>query len=386
MNGFPARRACTVLAVVAGLMLAACGAKEELIEPSPLPRIAAEGKVDLQRRWSADTGRGTQAPGLRLEPGITAQAVYTADPEGRLAARQRGDGKALWRTNTGYAFSAGPAAAYGQLVAGTREGELVAFSATDGRELWKTQLGGEVLAPPVIDSDAVLVKTTDGRLSLLERATGTLRWSWDGVAPTLALRASSRPLLLDDAALVGLPGGLLVAIDRAAGQEIWQRRIAEPTGKSELDRLVDVAGDFLIAGERLFAASYQGKIVAMDLRSGQFLWQQNFSTHQALAQAGDSIFGVDADGRVVAWRAGDGVTLWRQEALLGRGLTGCAVLGKYLLAGDADGWVHVLRQDDGVVVGRRRVDGDGIASTPGVDEGTAFVLGRGGKLAALTLE
>lgn len=372
------------LLLVVFLGLAACGAKEDIIEPSPLPSVTAE--VNVVSGWSARMGSGASVTGSRLEPAITAQAVYAADDAGQLVARSRVDGKLLWKKKTSFSFSAGPVAGYGQLFLGTREGDLVAFSADQGEQLWKFQLGGEVLSPPAVDSDSVVVKATDGHVTLLERTTGSLRWVYDGGVPVLAVRAASRPQLLPDAVIVGLPSGMLVAIDRAKGQVIWERRVAEPDGKSELDRLVDLAGDFLLAGERLYAASYQGKVVAMDLRSGQFLWQLPFSTHQPLAAAGDAVFGVDADSRVVAWRAADGVVLWRQELLLGRGVTGAVIHGTHLLLGDAAGYLHIIRQADGVIVGRKRIDSDGISAPPVVDEGGVYVLGRSGKFAALTIE
>lgn len=370
--------------LMVALLLSACGAKEDVIEPSPLPDFSREAK--LSTVWAADSGKGSASTGLRLQPAVTAQAVYTADEAGRLQAVVRGDGKRIWVRKTSLAFSAGPVAGYGQVIAGTREGELVAFSAESGEQLWKVQLGGEILSPPALDAESVAVKSTDGHLTLLERSSGRILWAHDAGVPVLTVRAASKPLLLADAVIAGMPSGVLLAIERSKGQVIWERRVAEPDGKSELDRLVDLAGDFLIQGDRLYAATYQGKAVAMDLRSGQFLWQQPFSTHQPLAASSDAIFGVDADGRIVAWRIGDGVPLWKQDLLLGRGLTGAAVRGAHLLIGDADGYLHVLRHADGVIVGRKRIDRDGIAVSPVVDEGQVFVLGRGGKLAALSVE
>lgn len=378
------KRRLRPLLLVPLVLLAACGSKDEMLEPSPLPDYERAAVID--RLWSADTGAGNAVAGLRLQPAVTGNAVYVADSEGLVVARERVKGRLLWKRETALPLSAGPVAGYDQLFLGTREGELVSLSATDGTPGWTVALGGEVLAPAAVEGDSVLVKATDGHVTLLDRVTGGQRWMHDGGVPPLTLRMASRPLLLSDAALVGHATGTLVAIDRANGQTIWERRIAEPTGKSELDRLVDVAGDFLLSGDRLFAASYQGRVVAMDLRSGQFVWQQPVSTFQSLALAGSTLVGVDAESRVIAWRATDGVVLWRMDSLLGRQLTGCAVAGPWLVAGDYEGYLHVIRHADGVIVARKRIDGDGIAVTPVVDDGTVFVLGRSGKLAALRIE
>lgn len=374
----------TLLVSLGALLLVACGDKEEMLAPSPLPDFAPA--VKIKRLWSADTGAGIDVAGARLVPAVTGQAVYVIDATGLVSARDRADGRLLWRRKTAFAFSGGPVVAYGQLFAGTREGELVALSADTGDVLWQAQLGGEVLAPPAVEGDALVVKATDGRVSLFDRADGKLRWVHDGGLPPLSLRAASRPLLLADGVVAGLASGMLVALDRATGQVVWERRVGEPSGKSELDRLVDVAGDPQLAGTRLYAATYQGRLVALDLRSGQFAWQQPLSTWQPLVAGEDDVCASDADSRVQCWRAADGVVLWRLESLLGRQLAGVAQHGAWLLAGDYQGWLHVIRRADGVIAGRVRVDRDGIAVAPVIDDGTVFVLGRGGKLAAFTLE
>lgn len=366
------------------VLLTACGDKRELLAPSPLPDFAPA--VEIDRIWSANIGAGSPADGLRLLPALTGTAVYAADAEGLVIARERTSGRVLWKRKTAEPISAGPVVAYNQLFFGTREGALLVLSADDGSTLWTAALGGEVLAPPAVEGDAVVVRSTDGRTTLFDRTSGAMRWVHDGGNPALALRAASKPILLTDAVLVGLASGMLVMLDRVTGQVIWERRIAEPAGKSELDRLIDIAGDFVLVGDRIYAATYQGRIVALDLRSGQFVWQQPVSTFQSLAAAAGNVYVVDADGRVVAYRGADGVVLWRLESLLGRQLTGVAVLGDWLLVGDFEGYLHLIRQADGVIVGRRRIDRDGIVAAPVVDEDTVFVLGRGGKLAALKIE
>lgn len=373
-----------LLALVPLLVLTACGSKEEVLKPSPLPDISPA--VRFERAWSADTGAGSAAEGLALVPALSGEAVFTADDQGRLAARDRNSGKRLWQRKTRQPFSAGPAVAYNQVFVGTREGELLAYSAQDGELLWRVQLGGEVLAVPAVNGDAVAAKTSDGHVTLVDRVAGVVRWVYDGGAAPLALRASSRPLLLDDAVLVGMPTGELAALERSTGQLIWERRIAEPSGKSELDRLVDIAGDFVLRDDRIFVGTYQGRLVALNLHNGQFAWQQPLSTFQPVAAGSDRVFVADADGIVSAVRSDDGVVLWRVDSLRGRQVTGAALLGDWLLVGDFEGWVHVIRQADGLIVGRRKIDGDGIALPPVVDEGTVFAFGRSGRLGVFRIE
>jgi outer membrane protein assembly factor BamB len=370
--------------LAAGLVLPGCGSKSTVIEPVDLPDF--DRAVRVRADWSVRTRTENELQGTRLEPAVTAAAVYIAGQDGAVEARARDSGKRLWRRELDAAIGAGPSAAYGDVVVGTREGSVVALAADTGEERWRAAVSGEVLAPPAIGDDLVVVRVTDGSVVAFARADGALRWRHDGGAAVLALRAASRPLVLADAVLAGFSNGTIAALERESGKLVWEKRIAEPTGKSELDRLVDVAGDFLLEGDALLAATFQGRLVSLDLRSGQLTWQQPLSTFRPLASSGSEVFVVDADSRLLVFRVGDGVALWRSEALLGRRLSGAAVLDDWLLVGDYEGYLHVFRRDTGEIVGRRRIDDEGLAAQPVVAEGRAYVLGRGGKLAALSVE
>ncbi len=375
------------LCLLALMGLLGCS-KDDALKPSPLPAFSRA--VDVDRLWSADTGMGTDEQHYALIPAVDGRAIYAADIDGRLQARKRENGHRLWTINTGLPFSAGPVVAYNQVFLGTRKGEVLCFSAEDGELLWRAQLGGEVLALPAVNGDAVVVKSADGHVTLLDRVGGASRWVYDSGNTTLSLRISSRPMLLPDSVLIGTPAGEMLALNRASGQLLWQRRVAEPAGKSELDRLVDIAGDFVQSDGRLYVGTYQGRMAAMDLQSGQFVWQQPLSTFQPVADANGMAFAVDADSRVLAMRNDDGVVLWRNELLLGRRLTGVATLAHWLLIGDLDGWIHVINQSDGVVVGRHHMDGlarvwraaHPLFATPVVDDDTVFALDSVGRLTA----
>lgn len=369
--------------LLAALLLAACGSKQDVIEPVELPDY--KPAVNIERLWVRRIGDGAEDFGLRLAPAVTGKAVFAVDGAGLVMALDHASGRTLWKQHTGKRFGAGPVAGYNQVFIGTRKGELLALSAEDGATQWSAQLTGELLAPPALDADIVVVKAGDGRIAAYERATGTLRWDYEAALPALTLRAASRPLLFADAVVTGLPSGMLLALARDNGRQLWERRLAEPSGKSELDRLVDAAGDAVVHQGRLYAATYQGRLVAIDLGNGSFAWQQPASSYRALAATGDTVYMVDTDSRVVAYRADDGVRLWTSEVLLGRQLTGITVLGDWLLAGDFEGWLHVLGRADGAVLGRQWVDGDGVATEPVVDEGLVYVQGKGGRVAALRI-
>ena len=57
-------------------------------------------------------------------------------------------------------------------------------------------------------------------------------------------------------------------------------------------------------------------------------------------------------------------------------------MSSYIAVGDFEGYVHVISQVDGTMVGRVKVDGDGIRADMLSDGNILYVFGNGGKLAA----
>lgn len=368
-------------------------------EPTPLVEFPAE--ADIERVWRADIGDGLGRKYLRLNPAIVADRVYAADAYGVVEARNRFDGKRLWRVRVdepdGRAFykfwdrrdpaflTGGVGVGDGRVLVGTTRGEVIALDAADGGVRWRSQVSSEVLARPVADDDIVVVQTGDGRITLLEGDDGELRWSFDTQVPVLTLRGTAAPVLRDGLVYAGFATGKIVAIRAEDGQPVWEQRVMLPEGRSELDRMVDVDSTPLVGRSFIFAVSYQGRIRAFRRSDGAPIWEQDASSFVDLAEGYGQVYVVSDDDVVRAIDQGDAVVVWEQEALRNRRLTSPLAFGNYVLVGDDEGYLHVIAQSDGRFVARRRIDGSGLRSGMIEADGTVYVLSNGGRLEAVEI-
>ena len=80
--------------------------------------------------------------------------------------------------------------------------------------------------------------------------------------PVLTLRGTGTPLIIGDNAVAGFADGKLVAINLRSGNVAWEARIAIPQGTSEIERIVDIDGSMALQGSDLYVASYQGRLAA----------------------------------------------------------------------------------------------------------------------------
>lgn len=373
------------LAILFATALMGCSSTDEKEQrPSPLPDFKAERKFD--KLWSHGIGNGDGKLYNRLAPAIHDEKIIAAAANGEIEAYDRISGRSLWDADINQPICGGVGVGGGLAMVATEDGRVWALDEKNGKTLWKTQLSGQVLAPPQSDGNIVVAATFNGNLVGLDAKTGEQKWSYAAGSPVLSLRASSTPLLYDTGVIAGLNSGKVIAVDLATGQPLWETRVGVAQGSSEIERQSDIAGNLLIDNEILYAVSYQGRLAALDLRSGRRLWETNASSYVGLSTGFGNIYVVSANGNITAFTKNNQGARWEQTALARRQLSGSAIFDGFVAAGDFEGYLHLLAQGDGHFVARERVDSDGIRVAPIVVDDILYVYGSGGKLAAYKLE
>ena len=349
---------------------------------APVELVKIEQTVKIKKLWSAGVGDG-QGDGLyRLQPVINGDVIYAASADGELKAFDRGRGKTLWKKDLDTSLSGGVGVYEDALFLGSSEGFVLKVDANSGEQLWSTQLRGEVLSPPQGNGRVVIAQTYDGKLQGLDFSTGELLWTYDSNVPVLTVRGTSVPILRNNLVYAGFANGRVLAFDAQTGSIAWEVRVAISQGRSEIERIVDVDGTMELAGNELYAASYQGRVVAIEVADGRKLWQQDVSSFSGVSQGFGNIYVADEDGTLYAYqRNGQGVR-WTQDALGYRELSRPTPVSSYVAVADFAGYVHLVSQVDGTFVGRVKVDGDGSRADMLSDGNVLYVFGNSGKLVA----
>ncbi len=355
---------------------------EEEDPRKPAELIDIDTRVTLDRLWSVSVGDG-QGKGLyKLQPVIAGDLIFAASVDGQVRAVERDRGRTRWKEKVETGLSGGVGYDDGNLYLGSADGEVLRLDARDGSVRWSARVTGEVLAPPQGDGRVVIAQTYDGKLHGLDHDTGERLWSYDSNVPVLTIRGTSTPILRDGTVYAGFANGRVLAFDALTGAVTWEARVAIAQGRSEIERIVDVDGTMVIQGSELYAASYQGRITALDIRSGRKLWQRNLSSFSGVSQGFGNVYVADDDGTITAYlRDGQGIR-WEQPALAFRELSRPTPVSSYLAVTDYQGYLHVLSQVDGEFVGRTRVDGDGARADMLADGNVLYVYGNSGKLVA----
>ena len=379
----------SIIAISLVLTLSACSTVKGWFQidddedpTQPVELVDIDETVNIKKLWSRSVGDGQGDGYYKIQPVISGDIIYAASAEGEVAAINRHSGKALWDVDLETALSGGVGIYEDSLFVGSSDGSVIKLDAADGSLAWSTRLSGEVLAPPQANGKVVVAQTYDGKMQGLNYDTGEKIWVFDSNVPVLTVRGTSTPILSNNTVYAGFANGRVLALNANTGATAWEVRVAISQGRSEIERIVDVDGTMALAGKELYAASYQGRLVAIDVASGRKLWQHNVSSFSGVSQGFGNVYVTDEDGTITAYlRNGQGER-WSQTALGYRELSRPTPVSSYLAVADYKGIVHLLSQVDGEFVARIKADGDGARADMLSDGNLLYVFGNSGKLIA----
>jgi outer membrane protein assembly factor BamB len=378
--------------------LKSLGKKDNVEPPTPLTEFTPTAQV--QRLWTEGAGSGAGNSGAVLAPTIVDGRLYAAAVDGTVEAIDAASGRTIWNKRLGerhggwkiwsrgdnsLRWSGGPAVRGDLLVVGGLDGNVYALSAQDGSERWHAKVSSEVISRPAISERIVVVRTVDGRLTGLDAQDGSSKWVFDQQVPPLSLRGNAPPIIVNDTVYDGFDNGKVVAVRLADGAPQWVQTFATGEGRTEVERLSDVDGDLLVAGDNIYAVGYRGQVAAVTISSGRPLWQRDVSSYGGAAAGETTLVLADADGNIWAFDRETGVSLWKQDQLKYRWLGSPAVVGKYVVVGDSEGYVHWLSLDEGKFAARERLSKKAIAGAPVVVGDTVYVEDVKGRIGAYSV-
>ena len=353
--------------------------------PPPAPLVAFAPTLRVQQLWENSSSDGLFYHYLRLTPALSNGAVYTGSYNGRVVAVNAATGSKIWKVNAKVPITSGLTTSAHKIFFGTGNGVLLALSQQNGKVLWWGRLNGEILAAPAYARNIVVVKVDNGVLAAFNSATGKRLWLYKHQEPSLILRGSGSPQIAGNKVIAGFADGKLVALNLYNGRRLWQRQIATGRGETIVQRMVDIDVTPKISRGVAYVATYQGRLAAVRISTGQVLWQRKISSYTGLALDNNAVYISTATGDVLALQRTSGRVIWKQEALAHRSLTAPALVAGYVVVVDVKGYAHFMAKADGHFVARMRVDRYGVLATPVATQNNVYIYSNVGRLFKLAI-
>jgi outer membrane protein assembly factor BamB len=357
--------------------LLACSGNARVRKPAEL--VEVKNQFDLQPVWSTSVGSSET---FNFHPVVAGDAVYAASHRGNLVKVDLQTGNKVWEASVPERLTVGPGSDGRTTAVVTTKGAVYAYD-DSGKPLWNVNVGSEVLSEPVVAGGIVVVRTLDNRFIGLDAQTGVRKWMYQRQQSALSLRVGYGMLPINNEVIVtGFAGGRFGMIAIANGGLIWETPVSFPKGFSEIERLNDVTAKPSMEADILCAVSYQGRIGCGQARNGNLLWFKDYSSYTGTAQSSDLVFSANEKSYVTAFATKDGTQVWENTQLTFRDVGEPLAVGRVVLMGDAQGYVHAFSQANGELIARMRHDSSPITAAPIAVGGLILIQSQGGKLAA----
>lgn len=271
----------------------------------------------LARAWDTGIGEGSSRYTRVLSPPVVAGGrVYAMDGASQVTALDTANGARLWQVDLkpererGNAFGGGPCLWRDRLYVTSGYGQVLALDPADGRVIWRQGVTAPVHAPPTVVDGRVFAVTIENALDVLSAADGRKLWSHNGIPETAGLLGGTSPAVEGDIVVVGYSSGELFALRAENGRAVWSDNLAATRTVNAVAGLADIRGRPVIDRGRVFAVSHSGRMAAINLRTGDRVWEQQIASSQGPWVVGDFIFVLASDNQIVCLTREEGKVRW----------------------------------------------------------------------------
>ena len=271
----------------------------------------------LTQAWTVSIGKGSTATRrLNAAPIVYGGRVFTMDTNGDIAAFDAASGKPAWTAHISYkkkdnaAFGGGVSAGDGHVYATTGFGVVVAFDAATGAQIWRDELTTPFRGAPTVAGGRVYALTQDNQLFALSGDKGATLWSVAGTVEISGLLGGGAPAIALETVVIGYSSGELNALRTENGRTVWADALARTGRTTALNALTDIDASPVIDRGRVFAIGHGGRMAALELATGQRVWERNFAGVSTPWVAGDFVYALTLDGELVCLTRGEGKIKW----------------------------------------------------------------------------
>jgi outer membrane protein assembly factor BamB len=349
--------------------------------------------------WSADVGSGSSSSRILTTPPVVADGkVFAKDAESTLSAFNAETGQRIWsvtlkpeKARDTDEFGGGLAYYGGRLFVTTGFAEVFSLDPADGKEIWSSNVSAPVRGAPLVFGDRVFAVSIDNKLHALAAVDGSDLWTFSGLQEVAGFVGGNSPAGSGDLVVAPFSSGELVGLRLENGRPVWNESLVGPRREARaFGNLADIRGRPVIDRGVVLAMGTAGTMAAIDLRSGQRLWERPIGGNQTPWVAGRFVFVVTNSADVLCIERDTGKVKWvtpltqyedekRRRPIL---WAGPVLAGDRLLIGGSTGDLLSLSPYTGEITGKLEMHGT-IRLGPVVANRTIYVLTDSGRLIAL---
>jgi len=272
----------------------------------------------LGRAFTVQAGRGNSLTArLAAAPVVANGHIFTIDTIGSVRAFDARTGAQLWASQTptekgnqASLYGGGIAYDQGRIYATNGLGFVAALDERNGGMVWQVRPGGPLRGAPSVANGFVYVISQDNQIYSLKESDGGTNWSAQASLEVAGVFGSASPAVGQGTVVAGFSSGELNAYRYENGRQVWQDALQRTSIRTSVSSLSDIDADPVIDSGQVIAVGQGGRMVALDLISGQRQWELNLAGISTPWVAGDWIFVVTDDAKLICVARQNGHIRW----------------------------------------------------------------------------
>lgn len=350
-----------------------------------------QAATKLKEIWSTGFGEGSSKRDYLIAAPVAAyHVVFAIDAEGIVTARRLDDGKQIWRkrlkpknkAERGSSLKGAGIAEFGKKIyATTGFGSVFCLDMMDGKEIWRAETGMPLRIAPTVSAGRVLVQSLDNTLTALDADDGSVLWKnqTDFEATTLVGGAAPAYSTENDVIIAAFSNGELQAFKASTGTPLWTDLLISHKRTNSLSEITAIKANPVIDGDKVFAVGYNSVLTAIDLRSGQRIWEREMGSTSQPWIAGNYLYVLTNDFDLLAINKLNGKIIWNTAIPRGdddddkNGIfaSGPILADNRLIVATSNGYIFSVSPYTGEILSYVSAD-DGINISPIMTDGIAI--------------
>ena len=271
----------------------------------------------LKPVWTKRIVGNTYNERLADAPVVVAGKLYIMDVHAKVTAFDIKTGNQLWVADFGafegkFVVYGGGVSVDGDMVFATNGmGDVGALSAATGKLIWKKRPAGPLRGAPSSGGNGdIYITTQDNQLIAVKAVDGTVDWSASASLESAGVFGTAAPAIGQGSVVEGFSSGELNAYRYENGRALWGDVLAKTSISTSVGALTDIDADPVISQGKVYAIGAGGRMVSVDLLSGQRQWELNISGLSTPWVAGEWIFVLTDDANLHCIARGTGKIRW----------------------------------------------------------------------------
>jgi outer membrane protein assembly factor BamB len=316
------------------------------------------------------------------------------DSETVISAYSMKNGKKIWtseitpKTEESDYINGGLAYKSNRIYVTTGFGQVVSLAANSGKVLWRQHIGIPMHTAPTAKDNRVFAITVTNKLYALNSETGAILWTHAGIEETTSILGGGSPGVDSGVVIAPYSSGDFFALKVENGQELWSHSLAGGERNQGTSSLSAIRGRPIIDRGIVFVISNSGRSVAVNLRTGQRIWEREIGGIESPWVAGDYLFILSSGAKLSALSRLTGQIYWitdlprwkkpnKQESKIT--WAGPVLASDRLILAGSAGHVLSVSPYSGKILGRVKIAAGGTIS-PVIAQDSLLLLSNNAKL------